>query len=172
MTRALSTVAGAALAGGLIWIAAQMDSDATGGYWAQIGLLAAAGLGLALARLPDVGMRTLVPSLPTFGLAFIPSLVAAGWIVAAQQPHGNWVRGHVLDWSGDIGLTRVMRDLGPYAIVLAFGVGVVLGLVFERRAAAVTPPAKADYERDETLYPPSAEVESEETRNPELVGHS
>jgi hypothetical protein len=134
MTRAFSTLVGAALAGGLLWVAAQMDRDTTGGYWALMGILAGAGLALAIARLPDVGMRTIVPSFPTFAFAFLPALVAAGWVIVATQPHGNWFRRHVLSWTGDIGITRVVRDLEPFAIVLAFGVGVVLGLVFQRRA--------------------------------------
>jgi hypothetical protein len=134
MTRALSTFAGVAAAGGLIWVAAQMDSDRTGGYWAQLGIFVGAGLALALARLPDIGVRTLIPSLPTFTLAFLPSLIAAGWIVAAAQPHGNTWRRHVLSWSDDIGVTRLVRDLGPFAVVLAFGLGALLGLVFERRS--------------------------------------
>jgi hypothetical protein len=139
MTRALSTLAGAAAAGGLIWVAAQMDQDETGGYWAQMGILVGAGLALALARLPDIGVRTLIPSLPTFTLAFLPSLIAAGWIVVAAQPHGNTWRRHVLGWSDDIGVTRLVRDLGPFAVVLALGLGALLGLVFERRAIEPVP---------------------------------
>src|SRR5919204_4029332 len=135
MTRAFSTLVGAAIAGGLVWVAAQIDRGSTGGYWAVMGILAGAGLALALARLPDTGMRTLVPSLPTFGLAFLPALVAAGWVIVAMEPHGNWFRDHVRAWSGDIGVTRVVRDFNPYVALLAFGLGVVFGLVFERRVA-------------------------------------
>jgi len=134
MTRAFSTLAGVAAAGGLVWVAAQLHRGETGGYWALMGVLAASGLALALARLPDTGVRTLVPSLYTFVFGFIPALIAAGWVIVATQPHGNWFRRHVLSWTGDIGITRVVRDLEPFAIVLAFGVGVVLGLVFQRRA--------------------------------------
>ena len=133
MTRAFFTLMGAGVAGGLIWVAAQLSHDTTGHYWGRIGIIAGAGLSLALARLPDVGVRTLKPSFPTFGLAFLPSLIAAGWVVVATQPQGNTYRGHVLAWSSDIGVARVVRDLGPYAAVLTFGLGVLLGLVFERR---------------------------------------
>ena len=177
MTRALSTLAGAAAAGGLIWVAAQMDQGTTGGYWAQLGILGGAGLALALARLPDTGVRTLVPSLPTFVLAFLPSLVAAAWIVVAAQPHGNTWRRHVLSWSSDIGVTRPVHDLGPVAIVLAFGLGALLGLVFERRAvrAAVTEAvAPEPVEATEEPLAPSAPAPSEaETvvRERELAHH-
>jgi hypothetical protein len=176
MTRAITTLVGAAVAGGLIWVAAQVSQETTGGYWAQIGILAGAGLALALARLPDVGIRTLTPSLPTLGLAFLPSLVAAGWVVVATQPHGNTFRRHALSWSSDIHVIRVVRDLGPYAIVLAFGLGVVLGLVFERRAIEplVTKPVATEpvAELPRTLEPAPtvAPVEDEtEVRDPELA---
>jgi hypothetical protein len=144
MTRAFSTLVGAALAGGLVWVAAQLSRGTTGGYWAVIGILAGAGLALALARLPDLGVRTIVPSLPTFVFAFLPALVATAWVVVATQPHGNTWRRHVLGWSSDIGVLGVVRDLGPYAIVLALGLGALLGLVFERRAVEdVVAPAVA-----------------------------
>ncbi len=172
MTRALSTLIGTGIAGGLVWVAAQIHRDTTGGYWAVMGILAAAGLALALARLPDTGMRTMVPSPPTFGLAFLPALIAGGWIVVAIQPHGNWFRNHVLAWSGDIGITRVVRDFGPYVAVIAFGLGVVFGLVFERRVAV--PVAEPAAEAPTTVGPaPAAEDEatSPRTRDRELVTH-
>ena len=178
MTRALSTLIGAALAGGLIWVAAQVDRTTTGGYWAEIGILAGAGLAIALARLPDVGVRTLVPSLPTFGLAFLPALVAAGWLVVSSQPHGNTVRGHVLSWSSDIGVMRVVRDVAPYAIVLAFGLGVLLGLVFERRAVQqiiteepAVPEGTREAEPTTVAREPAPSEDSADARNHELVHH-
>jgi hypothetical protein len=177
MARAFFTLVGAAVAGGLIWVAAQVSQETTGGYWARIGILAGAGLALALARLPDVGVRSLAPSLPTLGFAFLPSLVAAGWVVVATQPHGNTFRRHVLSWSSDIGVAGVVRDLGPYAIVLAFGLGVVLGLVFERRAieTVVTEPVAAvpvvaELPRTLEPAPTVAPVEDETVvRDPEVA---
>jgi hypothetical protein len=175
MTRAFSTLLGVALAGGLVWVAAQPHRDHTGGYWAMMGILAAAGLALALARLPDTGVRTLVPSLHTFVFGFIPALIASAWVIVATQPHGNWFRRHVLNWSSDIGITRVVRDLEPFAIVLAVGVGVVLGLVFQRRVIVepvgepVTDvpagePAAVDRERE-------ADTELRPRRDRDLVAH-
>ncbi len=170
MTRAFFTLVGAGVAGGLIWVAAQVSHDTTGQYWARAGIVAGAGLALALARLPDVGVRTLRPSLPTFGLAFLPALVAAGWVLVASQPAGNTYRGHFLAWSSDIGVTRVVRDLAPYPVVLAFGLGVLLGLVFERRVtepvaleSTITKPA------DEPLYAPETPVE--ETTDARELAH-
>jgi hypothetical protein len=173
MTRAFSTLLGAAVAGGLVWVAAQPSRDTTGGYWAGIGILAGAGLALALARLPDLGVRTLVPSLPTFALAFLPALVATAWVVVASQPDGNTWRRHVLNWSSDVGLLRVVRDLGPYAIVLAFGLGALFGLVFERRG--VEPAVAPATATPATVETASAAHDEEETvvpeRDRELVHH-
>jgi hypothetical protein len=173
MIRAFSTLAGVALAGGLVWVAAQLHRDHTGGYWATIGVLVAAGLALALARLPDTGVRTLVPSLYTFAFGFVPALIAAGWVIVATQPHGNWFRRHVLSWSGDIGVTRVVRDLEPFAIVLALGVGVVLGLVFQRRAVVEALPQTAYDGRADEPYgapdEPEADTEFRPRRDRELV---
>ena len=47
-----------------------MNNETTGGYSAEAGILAGAGLALALRRLPDTGVRTLKVSLPTLGLGF------------------------------------------------------------------------------------------------------
>jgi hypothetical protein len=138
MMRAFSTLTGAAIAGGLLWVAAQVSDVGTGGYWGRIGIVVAAGLALSLARLPETGVRTLAPSIPTLTVAFLPALVAVGWIVVAAQPNGNGARGHVLAWSTDIGISRVVGDLLPLVLVLAFGLGTVLGLVFERRAVVST----------------------------------
>ncbi len=168
MTRALATLVGAAVAGGLVWVASQIDAGTTGGYWAVMGILAGAGLALALARLPDVGVRTLVPSPPALALAFLPAFVAGGWVIVAAQPHDNWARGHVLAWSADAGIGGIVRDLRPYAGVLALGLGVLLGLAFGRRTTApAAPPAAVE----EAPTRPTTRVE-EDARDRELVGHS
>ena len=144
--RALATLVGAAAAGCLIWLAAQINDKTTGGYWAVYGLIAAGGLILGLAQLRGRGGNP--PAM--FLIAFLPVLVAAGWVVLAAQPHGNWFRDHVLAWSGNIGIRNVVKDLTEYVSVLAFGVGVVFGLTFEpsmlrrkRRAVAAAGAAPA-----------------------------
>jgi len=70
-------------------------------------------------------------SLNVFLIAFLPVLVAAGWVVIAHQPDANWFRSHVLSWSDDIGILGLVRDLTEYVAVLAFGVGLVFGFTFE-----------------------------------------
>jgi hypothetical protein len=161
----VSTLVGAALAGFLLWLAAQVGRHSTGGYWAAYGIVAAAGVVLALSQLRGRGGNP--PG--TFVIAFIPVLVASGWVLLAMQPHGNWFRNHVLAWSGDIGIRHVVLDLGTWAGVLALGIGYVFGVTLEpgmigRRRRVVAPayePAASDEpvaaERREVAEAPPAE---------------
>jgi hypothetical protein len=169
MTRAVSILLGTGVAGVLIWTTAQVHRGSTGGYWGEVALLAAAGLILGLSRLVDRRAgRRLVLSAPTFVIAFLPALVVAGWIIVAGQPNGSWLHDHVMTWSGDIDVSRVVSDTTAFAAVLAFGLGVLLSLVAERRATAVTesvPPI-------ETTEPaPAPSPIDDGDRSPELVTH-
>jgi hypothetical protein len=125
-TRAFATLIGAAVAGFLIWLAAQVGDGTTGGYWATYGIIAGAGLVLAVAQWRGRGNP-----LAMFLVTFIPVLVAVGWVAIAAQPEGNWFRDHVTSWSSSIGIDSVVGDLAGYVGVLAFGLGVVFGLTFE-----------------------------------------
>jgi hypothetical protein len=160
LTRGTITLLGAGAAGFLVWLATQISHSSNGGYWAVYGLIAGAGLVMALSQLLGGWTKWGWPrlSINVFLLAFVPVLIAAGWIILAEQPHGNWFRGHVDNWSGDIGIRGLVNDLGEYVSVLAFGIGLVFGFTFDttgpatrgmvgrrRRAAAVpagdrTPP--------------------------------
>jgi prepilin signal peptidase PulO-like enzyme (type II secretory pathway) len=140
----MSLLVGVAVAGVLIWAAAQVDADNRGGYWATIGILAAAGFVLSLARLARVRSNApVLPSIPGFVLGFLPALIAAGWVIVARQPGSSWVESHVRNWSGDLSLGSVVADLGVYAPVLAFGLGTLLGFVFTRLAFVPSPPPAA-----------------------------
>jgi hypothetical protein len=137
LTRGLVTLLAAGVAGLLIWLSTQVGDESTGGYWAVYGLIAAAGLVMALSQLLGGWTKGGMPRLSAnvFLLAFIPVLIAAGWVVVAHQPHPNWARNHVLSWSGDIGILGLVRDLAEYVSVLAFGIGLVFGYSFD-----TTPP--------------------------------
>jgi hypothetical protein len=152
LTRGTVTLIGAAVAGLLIWLATQINDHPTGGYWAVYGVIAAAGLTMALSQLLGGWTKWGWPrlSVNVLLIAFIPTLIAAGWVVVAHQPHPNWFRNHVLNWSSDIGILGLVRDLVEYVSVLAFGIGLVFGFSFDtsgpsaygpfgrrRRAAAV-----------------------------------
>jgi hypothetical protein len=144
LTRASTTLIAAGVAGLLIWIATRINGHSTGGYWAVYGLIAGAGLVMALSQLLGGWTKWGVPRLSAtvFLLAFIPVLVATGWVVVAHQPHGNWARHHVLSWSSGIHIRGLVNDLTNYVSVLAFGIGLVFGYSFDttgprQRAAAV-----------------------------------
>jgi hypothetical protein len=152
LTRGTVTLISAAVAGLLIWLATQINDHSTGGYWAVYGVIAAAGLTMALSQLLGGWTKWGWPrlSVNVLLIAFIPTLIAAGWVVVAHQPHPNWFRNHVLNWSSDIGILGLVRDLTEYVSVLAFGIGLVFGFSFDtsgpsaygpfgrrRRAAAV-----------------------------------
>jgi len=154
LTRGTITLLGAAAAGLLVWLATQIDNGSNGGYWAVYGLIAAAGLTMAFSQILGGWTKWGWPrlSLNVFLLAFVPVLVAAGWVVIAHQPDPNWFRAHVLNWSSDIGILGLVRDLTEYVAVLAFGVGLVFGFTFDtsgpaaygsfgRRRRAATVPA-------------------------------
>jgi hypothetical protein len=79
-------------------------------------------------------------SVNVFLIAFLPVLVAAGWVLLATQPDPNWFRDHIRSWTGDIGLTGLVVDLEEYVSVLAFGLGLVFGFTFDTTGPAAFGP--------------------------------
>jgi hypothetical protein len=152
LTRAGATLLAAAAAGALLWLAAQIERGSNGGYWGAYGVVAAAGLVFAAAQVR--GRSGHPPAM--LGLTFLPVLIAAGWVLMAMQPHGSWFRDHVLAWSGDIGIRDVVRDLGTWSGVLAFGIGYALGLVLEPMPRRV-PERQLMYDRETADEPVTAE---------------
>ena len=144
-TRALMTLLGVGVAGLLAWLTTTMSDASTGGYWAVYGILAGAGLVMALSQLLGGWTKWGRPSFsPTvFVLGFVPTLIAIGWIFLFHQPHSTLGRGHVMNWSNDIGIDGFVKDMGGDLLtMLGFGLGLVFGLCFDtvggrQRAAAV-----------------------------------
>lgn len=159
-----ATLLGVAGAGGLLWVAAQIGRGTVGGYWAAYGIVAGAGLVLAVTQVR--GRSGHPPGM--FALVVLPVLVCAGWVLLAMQPHGNWFRDHVVSWSGSIGIRDVVHDLGTWIGVLAFGVGYTVGLALEPmpRAATVATPAPAD---DRAAADEPVTAERREVEKPEPV---
>ncbi len=95
LVRALFTLAGVGAAGLLIWLAQTFDLTSTNGFWAAMGLVAAAGLALGLSQLfggwTKWGLPVMSPGV--FLLAFIPTAIVVGWILLATQPDGGWQQG-------------------------------------------------------------------------------
>ena len=133
LTRGTITLIGAAVAGLLIWLATQSTADTNGGYWAIVGLLAAAGLTMAFSQILGGWTKWGWPriSVSVFLVAFIPVLIAAGWVILAGQTVPNWFSRHATSWAGDIGLGGLLDDLVTMIPVLAFGTGLVFGLTFD-----------------------------------------
>jgi hypothetical protein len=62
----------------------------------------------------------------------VPTAIAVGWIMGFHQPNGNWLRSHVVGWSGDLGIAGFVQDMGGALLtMLSFGLGLVFGLCFD-----------------------------------------
>ena len=130
ITRGISTLLGAAVAGFLIWLAAQVGQGSSGEYWAAYGLIAAAGLTMALSQILGGWTKWGWPrlSLGVFLLGFLPVLAAGGWVLLARQPADFF---NTSNWSRDLGLGGVVSSLGELLAAVAFGIGLTLGLCFD-----------------------------------------
>lgn len=131
ITRGFSTLAGAAIAGFLIWLATQMGDGGSGGeYWATYGLIAAAGLTIALSQILGGWTKWGWPRLSAsvFLLGFLPVLLVGGWVLLARQP-GDFF--NTSNWSRDLGVDGVVGDLGELLAAVAFGIGLTFGLTLD-----------------------------------------
>ncbi len=169
--RAPATVAGIGVAGLLTWGAAQIGRGATGEYWASYGLIAAAGLAMALSQLLGGWTKWGWPrvSLGVFVWGFLPAAVCAGWVLLAGQPEANWFQSHVSTWSDELGIGGVVDDLRRYLGVLAFGLGLVLGLSLDTTGPAAAQP-EISAERREPVPEPEPTPEPERERTPVGAG--
>ncbi len=157
LTRGVMTLAGAAGAGFLIWLGATIagDDPSGGEFWAFAGLLAAGGLVMALSQLLGGWTKWGWPRVSgnVFLIAFLPVLIAGGWVLAAVEPSGYWLGDHVRNWSEDIGVDGLVTGLRRGWAGIAFGIGLVFGLTFDttgprtepggRRARRAVPDAAA-----------------------------
>jgi hypothetical protein len=133
LTRATTTLIAAGAAGLMLWIATQVDRGHIGGYWARIGLIAAAGLVMALSQLLGGWTKWGMPRLSATVLvtAFVPVAVASLWVILAGEPSNGWFHNHVLAWTRDLHISGLVTDLLYYIPVLAFGSGLVFGYSFD-----------------------------------------
>ena len=139
LTRATTTLVFSAAAGLLIWLATQISNDQIGGYWARVGLVAGAGLLMALSQLLGGWTKWGWPrlSLAVFITAFIPVAIVSLWIVLAGEPGSGWFHNHVMSWSRDIHVSGLVTDFLYYIPVLAFGSGLVFGFSFDTTGPVV-----------------------------------
>jgi hypothetical protein len=133
LTRATTTLVFSAAAGLLIWLATQISNDHVGGYWARVGLVAGAGLLMALSQLLGGWTKWGWPrlSIAVLATAFVPVAIVSLWIILAGEPGSGWFHNHVLAWSQDIHVSGLVTDVLYYIPVLAFGTGLVFGFSFD-----------------------------------------
>ena len=157
LTRSVLTLVGVVTAVVLIWAAAQIGDDSTADYWALYGLVAAAGLTMALSQLLGGWTKWGWPRLSgtVFLLGFLPAFLVAGWVLAAGQPDENWLQQHVVDWSDGLGLEGAVEDLVDLAGPLAFLAGLTFGFTFDTTGPRV---------RREVVEPEAAPVPPSERR--------
>jgi hypothetical protein len=132
-SRGLTLAFAAALAGLGLWGAAQVGTQTTERFWIAMAIVGGAGLLIALANHVGTwtkGLRMRV-SPTTFVLAFLPVLVCVGWVLIASQPGNGWQEGRIHSWSDTIGILGVVHSIGLWSGVLAFGLGLMLGLSFD-----------------------------------------
>jgi hypothetical protein len=144
-SRALATLLAAAAGGFGLWLAGHFSKITTGGYWAALGVVALAGLLLGIAQLRGRGGNPTV----MFFAAFLPVLIAGGWVLVAMEPHANWFRDQIRAWDRDIGFADVVHYIGFYVPVVAFAIGAVFAQTWEpfgstRRRTVAIDQAAAD----------------------------
>ncbi|HKB93030.1 MAG TPA: hypothetical protein VKC62_02170 [Gaiellaceae bacterium] len=143
--RGLTTVAAAGAAGVLLWVATLVGQQTDGRFWAEMGIVAGAGLVMAVSQVIGgwtKGLRLRL-SPGTFLLAFVPTLIVVGWILMASQPGHGWYEGTIVSWSTNVGLMGLIHDVALWHGVLAFGFGLVLGLSLDTVPQLVQEPMTA-----------------------------
>ena len=162
LTRGMATLLGVAVAGLLTWLAADafdeggvFEASETGRYWAVVGLLAAAGLVMALSQLLGGWTKWGWPRVSgsVFLLGFVPALVVGGWVLVYLHPGDNWFADKVRDWSDDIGIENFVQDLSSVFPAIAFALGLVLGFTLDTTGprVAATEPAQTVAPRQEPV---------------------
>jgi hypothetical protein len=145
ITRGVSTLLGASVAGVLLWTASQLNEGTTGGYWATYGIVAAAGLTMALSQLLGGWTKWGWPEISPYVLliGFLPVLLVGGWVIVASQPDPNTFRDHIQAWSADIGVRDVVFNVNDVIAAIAFGIGLVFGFCFDTSGPRVRRPVEA-----------------------------
>ena len=136
LTRGTMTLIGVAAAGALLWLASQLEADATGDYWTQMALVAGAGLVMALSQLLGGWTKWGWPRLsPTvFVLGFLPALAAGGLVLLAVQPDSS---AFGAGWAADLGLDGLAEDFTSVLPAVAFLIGLTFGFAFDTTGPVV-----------------------------------
>jgi hypothetical protein len=164
-TRAVMTLLGGGAAIFLIWLATQISDESNGGYWAQYGIVAGAGLAMAFSQLvggwTKWGRPRISPTVLLVG--FLPVLVVGGWILLAHQPHSGVYRGTILNWSSDLGIRGLVDDFKDMLPAISFLIGLTFGLTFDTTGPAT---AVAPRDVDRRVVAPPRPVDQRATDEP------
>lgn len=182
LTRGAATLLGVVVAGFLIWWGASAlpsEGDATiGEFWWAAGLIAAAGLIMAVSQLLGGWTKWGWPRISgnVFLIGFLPALIVGGWMVVAAEPGDHWLGSHVRNWSDDIGLEALVGDLIKAWPAIAFGVGLTFGLTFDTTGPRTEPvPEPGGAPTDEDAGEPGLEArnhEPDDRRAPSAEGET
>ena len=150
-TRGIATLLGAAVAGFLIWLAAQIGDNTAGEYWATYGLVAAAGLTMALSQVLGGWTKWGWPrlSLGVFVIGFLPVAIVGLWLLFSRQPGDPFL--NTGSWSNDLGIDGVVSDLGELLAAVAFLVGLTFGFTFDTTGPRVRTYPGQPIEREDTV---------------------
>ena len=148
IARGISTLAGAAIAGILLWFATQIGTETSSEYWSTYGLIAAAGLTMALSQILGGWTKWGWPrfSLGVFLIGFLPVLVVGGWVLLARQP-ADWM--NTSNWSRDLSIYGLVADLGNVLPAVAVGIGLTFGFSFDTAGPRREVVAEEDVRREQ-----------------------
>jgi hypothetical protein len=160
--RGLFTLLGVVAAGFLIWLATIFDLDATGEFWAAMGILAAAGFVLGFSQLLGGWTKWGVPILSpgVFLLGFLPALILGGGILLATRDTGQGTRDTVSGWAQDLGIEGFVQDMSLFQGAIAFAIGLVFSFVFD------TAGPRREYVAERTSTVPDEDVHDYDRREP------
>jgi hypothetical protein len=162
LVRGLFTLLGVVAAGFLIWLATIFDLDATGEFWAAMGLLAAAGFVLGISQLlggwTKWGLPIVSPGVFLFG--FLPALILGGGILLATRDTGQGTRDTVSGWAQDLGIESFVQDMSLFQGAIALAIGLVFSFVFD------TAGPRREYVAERTTTVPDEDVHDYERREP------
>jgi hypothetical protein len=162
LVRGLFTLLGVVAAGFLIWLATLFDLDATGEFWAAMGILAAAGFVLGISQLlggwTKWGLPVVSPGVFLFG--FLPALILGGGILLATRDTGQGTRDTVSGWAQDLGIEAFVQDMSVFQGAIALAIGLVFSFVFD------TAGPRREYVAERTTTVPDEDVHDYERREP------
>jgi hypothetical protein len=162
LVRGLFTLLGVIAAGFLIWLATLFDLDATGEFWAAMGILAAAGFVLGISQLlggwTKWGLPVVSPGVFLFG--FLPALILGGGILLATRDTGQGTRDTVSGWAQDLGIEAFVQDMSVFQGAIALAIGLVFSFVFD------TAGPRREYVAERTTTVPDEDVHDYERREP------